>query len=222
MTKSFVINKTYRRIAEGLKDQGFEYKKSNERILKKITGGFYGITLHIVDYRPIFQIEIYLGIRIDAVEEIVNRFLEYTFASPEFMKFTETIGTTYKVLNGSLENHIEIKSETELENGIDILIKTILSKGFEFFAQKSNQETLNSLKKEQILKDNMGSFSVDRNLMQSLTLMKLCNDPDFDKLKDKYKELYVPFAGEEISGRKALNDLIEYLQGYNPEKKSQA
>ena len=48
--------------------------------------------------------------------------------------------------------------------------------------------------------------------MQSLTLMKLCNDPDFDVLCDKYKELYVPFVGQEITGRKALDNLIEYLK----------
>lgn len=51
-----------------------------------------------------------------------------------------------------------------------------------------------------------------RSLMTSLVLMKLCNDPDFDLLKYKCRELYVPFDGEEISGLKAIDDLISYLE----------
>ena len=164
----------------------------------------------------------YLGIRVDAVEEIVNRFLASTFASPEFMRFTETIGTSYMVLSDSKENYIQIESETELGNAIEEMINLIKNKGEIFFKKHKDLGVVNSFKKDQILSDDMGNTHVIHNLMQSLTLTKLCNDPDFDKLKEKYKELYVPFVGEEVTGRKALNDLIEYLQAYNPEKRSQS
>jgi hypothetical protein len=209
MTKRYVFEKIASSIAEKFKEQGFIYYKTNGRILSIYKDGFDVIILHIVDYNPYFQIQTNIGKRINKVEEIVNKFQEYSFASPKFLKFTETIGTSYMVLSGAKENFIEIKSEEELENAIEELIILIRDKGFDFFEKHKNIELINSIKKEQILKK---EHNVIGNIMQSLTLMKLCNDSDFDELCVKFKELYVPFVGEEETGRKAIDDLIAYLR----------
>lgn len=165
------------------------------------------ILLHVLDYSPIFQIELFLSVRIDKVENIVNKFIPNR--NPQFMKYTETIGTSYKELSGAKENLIEISTEKELDNAINEFIKIIRDKGLAFFEKHKNIEIVNAKKKEQILNK---EYNVIGNVMQSLTLMKLCNDTDFDILCDKYKELYVPFVGQEITGRKALDNLIEYLK----------
>jgi hypothetical protein len=114
------------------------------------------------------------------------------------------------VLSGAKENYIEIETEKELENAIKELTELIQDKGLAFFEKHRNLEVVNAIKKEQILNK---EHTVIGNVMQSLTLMKLCNDPDFDVLCEKYKELYVPFVGEEETGTKAINDLIAYLTG---------
>ena len=222
MTKAFVFNQTIKEVADFLNEQGFQYKKSHGRIMKLLDDGFFGIIINIIDYRPVFQIEMYLGVRLDTVEEIVNRFLEWTFASPKFMKYTETISTSYKALSGANENYIEIGSEHQLQKGINELTLLIKEKGLVFFEKNRNLNNVNLHKKQSILNDTSGIAHILTNLMQSLTLMKLCNDPDFDELSERYKKLLVPWAGQEESGRKALDDLIEFLKGYNPGKKSQA
>lgn len=209
MTKRYVFTETAKRIEESFKTEGFKFIKSNGRILNKYPTGFDVVILKVLDYAPTFQIETFLGIRINQVEEIVNKFQEYSFASPQFMKYTETISTSYMVLSGAKENHIEIETEKELDNAIDELTELIQGKGLAFFEKHRNIETINAIKKEQILKE---EHTVITNLMQSLTLMKLCNDPDFGELCEKYKKIYVPFVGEEESGRKAMDDLIEYLE----------
>lgn len=212
MTKKHVFTEIAKRIEERFKLDGFKFIKSNGRILNKYSSGFDVIILKVLDYAPAFQLQMSLRVRIDSVENIVNKFQEYSFASPKFMKFTETIGTSYMVLSGAKENHIEIESEEELDNAINELVKLIQDKGFAFFEKHRNIEMVNAIKKEQILKD---EHTVITNLMQSLTLMKLCNDSDFDEFCNKYKELYVPFAGEEETGRIALDDLINYLKRLN-------
>lgn len=209
MTKRYVFTETAKRIEESLKKKGFKFIKSNGRIINKYPGGFDEIILKVLDYAPVFQVQMILRVRIDSVESIVNKFQEYSFASPQFMKYTETIGTNYMVLSRAKENHIEIETEKELDNAINELIKLIQDKGLAFFEKHRDIETVNAIKKEQILKDKHTAIN---NLMQSLTLMKLCKDSDFDKLCEKYKEYYVPFVGEEETGPKAINDLIEYLK----------
>jgi len=209
MTKRYVFEKIATSIAEKFKEYGFIYRKSNGRILSIYKEGFDVIILHIVDYNPYFQIQTFMGKRINKVEEIVNKFQEYSFASPKFMKFTETIGTSYMVLSGSKENYIEIKTEEELDNAINKLTTLIREKGLAFFEKHKSLDIINNIKKEQILNK---EHNVISNIMQSLTLMKLCNDPDFDELCEKYKELYVPFVGEEETGPKAIDDLITCLK----------
>ena len=165
------------------------------------------ILLHVLDYSPIFQIELFLSVRIDIVENIVNDFIPNR--NPQFMKYTETIGTSYKELSGAKENLIEISTEKELDNAINEFIKIIRDKGLAFFEKYQNIEMVNAEIKKQILNKEYNYIGI---IMQSLSLMKLCNDPDFDVLCDKYKELYVPFVGEEIKGREALDNLIKYLK----------
>lgn len=212
ITKRYVFSETAKRIEDSLKTEGFKFLKSNGRILNKYPEGFDVIILSILDYAPVFQIQMSLRVRINQVEEIVNKFQEYSFASPQFMKFTETIGTSYLVLSGAKENHVEVKSEEELDNAINELIKLIQDKGLAFFEKHRDIKTVNAIKKEQILKENNWISHIITNLMQSLTLMKLCNDPDFEELCEKYKELYRPFVGEEITGREAIVNLISYLK----------
>lgn len=207
MTKRYVFSKAAMCIEENFKLEGFRFIKSNSRILKKYYGGFNLILLHVLDYSPIFQIELFLSVRIDIVENIVNDFIPNR--NPQFMKYTETIGTSYKELSGAKENLIEISTEKELDNAINEFIKIIRDKGLAFFEKYQNIEMVNAEIKKQILNKEYNYIGI---IMQSLSLMKLCNDPDFDVLCDKYKELYVPFVGEEIKGREALDNLIKYLK----------
>jgi len=209
MTKKYVFTETAKRIEEKFKSNGFKFVKSNCRIINKYPSGFDVIIIKVLDYAPVFQLQMSLRVRINQVEDIVNKFQEYSFASPQFMKYTETEGVSYMVLSGARENYIEIETEKELDKAINEFIKIIQDKGLAFFEKHRNLEIVNAEKKNQILNK---EHDVIGNIMQSLTLMKLCNDPDFDVLCDKYKELYVPFVGQEITGRKALDNLIEYLK----------
>lgn len=213
MAKRFVINEIRTKLTEAIKTEGFEYFKSKERIMRKHNTGFDVIYISIIDYNPIFQIESSVAIRLNAVEEIVNIFLDERFMNPEFKHLTTTISTSsYMPLVDDYYRYIEIKTKEDLNRAINEMINLIKDKGLLFFQNYRNFESTNNLKKSEILtKDNYGAY-VLRNLMQSLTLMRLCNDPDFEKLSMKYKELYIPFSGEEETGRKAMDDLIEYLK----------
>lgn len=212
MTKKYVTNEIRLKLTENLNEEGFKYIKSKERIMREHEEGFDVIYSRVIDYNPIFQIEFSIAIRLNAVEEIVNKFFGESLFNSQNKSLTTTVASSYDFLTGEEENYIEISSELELYSTIQKLIKITKGEGFNFFQKYRNLEFTNALKKHQILNDDTGLSNILRNFMQSLTLLKLCNDPDFDKLCDNYRELYVPWVGQEESGRKAMDDLIEYLR----------
>jgi len=216
MSKRYVFNEIATNTTSKLINEGFRFIKSKERIIREREVGFDVIIFQIIDYNPIFEIEMSLRTRLNKVEDIVNRFMSDCM-NPKFMSLTETINITYQALSNSKENFIRVKTESELQTSIKDIVFLILDKGMPFFQQNLDIQKVNQIKKTQILHEHKGlSINHDRRtLMQSLTLLKLCNDPDFEKLSVKYKELYVPFIGEEETGRNAMDGLIEYLKKLN-------
>jgi hypothetical protein len=221
MTKRYVYEQIAKNLDAALKIDGFKFIKSKERIIRHHSSGFDVVIFHIVDYNPVFEIDFFLRTRIDEVENIVNRFM-LDCMNQDFMPLTETISLPFKTLSGTEEDFISIKNDSELVLAIEKIEWLIKSKGISFFAHNHDVQKVNQAKKNQVLNEHKGLslYHDRRTLMQSLTLMKLCNDPDFDHLKDKYKQLYVPFAGEEVTGRKALEDLINVLQEFNADKRN--
>lgn len=213
MTKRFVFEKIASSIAEKFNEHGFIYNKTNGRILSIHKEGFDVIIFHIVDYNPIYEIYFSLRTRLDKVEETINKFM-HDRMNPKSMPLTETISIRYKELAGSENDFIEVKSDEELEKAVKEIVALIKEDGLLFFENNHHIQKVNKMKKSHILFKPEGNvqFRDIRTIMQSLTLMKLCNDPDFEELCNKYKELYVPFVGEEETGRNAIDDLITYLK----------
>lgn len=209
MRKKDAFSRIAKSLEDNLRDYGFVYRKSDGRILRFHPNGFDVILIDILDYWPVFEIRTFLSIRLEEVENIVNMFIPRR--NPKFMKYSTTIATSYMVLSGADSNEIEFETEEELDAAISTLTKLIRDKGLKYFDEYRSLEVVNRIKKEQLVGDNNERYNVINNLMQSIVLMYLCNDPDFNILCDKYKKIYIPFLGEEELGIKAMDDLIHYL-----------
>lgn len=213
LTKKYVYNKIIETISDNLKVFGFQFVKSKDRIIRKHEDGFDAIIVKVVDYNPVFQIELYFRSRIDCVENIINKY-QANISNNAFLLLSETCSANYQELSGAKMDFIEVKNENELDKAIHEIKSLIEAKVMSFYDQNRDIHKLNNIKKKQILENHqdISLYHNRRSLMQSLILMRLCNDPDFNSLKDKYKKLYVPFVGEEEVGKKAINDLIIYLE----------
>src|SRR5690348_2431990 len=53
---------------------GFRYVKRSEAFVRKIEGGRQELVLALVDYNPEFWFSFALSIRLDTVQDIINRF----------------------------------------------------------------------------------------------------------------------------------------------------
>jgi hypothetical protein len=52
---------------------GFRFKKSSEAFVRRIDGGRQELGLPLVDHNPIFEFSFTLCVRLEAVQEIINR-----------------------------------------------------------------------------------------------------------------------------------------------------
>gem|GEM_PF-6400390 len=217
MGKRDICNRVLNYLASNLENVGFKFIKKKERILRYHHLGFDVIIFNVVDYNSVFEVDFSLRTRIDDVENIVNQFM-LDCMNPKFMALTETVAISFQELSNSTNEVIKVTNEAQLEQAsLDILL-LIQEKGMRFYEQNRDLKKLNEFLKIQILEKHggIGLHHDRRTLMQSLTAMRLCDDPEFLRLEDKYKELYVPFAGEEEIGRKAIDDLIRFLKALRP------
>jgi len=190
-----------------LLEDNFKLKKSNSFIVRKSKNKTETIFFKVLNFWPLCtEIEhVIFDIRFDKIEEIVNPFLaKYNFFNIEGTKTTPTIGNF-------ISYNTKIVNFEDVDNFIDLNMNDIKAKTLDYFVKYNTMDEANILMKEQILNDNSGLYYVERNLMQSLTLMKLCNDSDFEYLPQTYIKLYSSWGGFKERGLIAINDLIEYL-----------
>jgi hypothetical protein len=190
-----------------LLEDNFKLKRSNSFIVRKSKNKTESVFFKILNYWPLCaEIEhVLFDIRFDKVEEIVNPFLaKYNFSNIEGTKTTSTIGNL-------ISYNTKVVNFEDVDNFIALNMNNIKAKVLAYFIKYSTMNEANVLMKEQILNDDSGLYYVERNIMQSLTLMKLCNDSDFEYLSQTYIKLYSSWGGFSERGLMTINDLIEYL-----------
>ncbi len=207
ITKKEVEHRLNECFTDLLAQENFKLRKSNSLIIRKSQSKVESIFFRVLNYWPLCQ-EIkcvIFDIRFDKVEEVVNPFLaKYNFFNMEGAKMTSTIGDF-------ISYNMKIDKYEDVDNFINVNKDTIKTKILDYFVRYNTMEDANILMKEQILNNDSGLYYIERTLMQSLTLMKLCNDSDFQDLSQTYMKLYSSWGGFKEKGLMAINDLIEYL-----------
>jgi hypothetical protein len=207
ITKKEVEQKLNETLNSLLLSDGFKLRKSDGFIIRKSQAMIESIFFRVLNYWPLCQEIDYIGfsIRFDRVEEIVNPFLsKYNFLNIAGTKKTSTIGD-------SIFFNIRIDKDEDINEFIYLYMNDIKEKILSYFKKNGNINDVNQYKKDRILTDNNGLNYIEHNLLQSITLMKLCNDPDFENLSQRYKELYASWGGQKETGFQAMDDLINYL-----------
>src|SRR5215831_18898787 len=111
MKKGEVRTKIYECLEPVLTPGEFRLKKSHEGFVKRITGGTQTLGVPLWDYNPRFDFSLTMSIRLDAVEEITNRF---SGSLPKYHSMTQTVLTQLEHL-GLSRCRWQAKTENELE-----------------------------------------------------------------------------------------------------------
>jgi len=221
ITKKAVETKLTTSLLELLSNEGFALKKKDKTIVRKTKTGFEDFYFRVLNYWPYCtEIEtIGFSIRFNAVEEIIApiEVKNGIRASMEFAKTSTTVGDWR-------EFNIKIFNGTELDNFIDVHINKIKEDGLSFFSKYGDIYNTNVYYKNRVLNDK-DDLHVEWDwhpIANSLTLMKLCDDKDFDEIKIKYRQMLETRYRqiEDLTHEKqwqeerafaAYDDLVEYL-----------
>ena len=205
--KEFLLNN----LELDLKKFGFKKNIKQSHLKRRHSLGFDIIGIGLLNYWPLNISINTIGIttRINKVENIVNPFIPKEYFNHEYSSTTVTI---LDQLKEDIQN-IELVFYDDLPPAYLAVKDLIETKGLIILERNSDLQKLNKELKDRILlgqeKGWVHSISC---LMQSLTLMYLCNDALFDEFSERYKAFKLPQDNREAIGKKALTDLIVYLK----------
>lgn len=208
ITKKAVETKLIAALLELLSNEEFILRKKDKGILRKTKMGFDRFGFDVLNYWPYCtEIEsVSFSIRFNTIEEITFpiRVRNGLIASMEFAKTSTTV-------HGGREFNIKLFNEKDVDNFIHAHINKIKEDGLSFFYKYNDIMSVNVFYKNRVLNGEEGISDTINPIMTSLTLMKLCDDRDFDGMKIKYRQILKSLDGMEKETFAAYDDLVEYL-----------
>jgi hypothetical protein len=143
-TKSEVRRVIVDAIAPTVNDAGFRYKKASEAFVRKIDGGRQELGLPLYDYNPVFAFSLTLCTRLEAVQDIVNRF---SGALPKYHSTTLTSITQLEFLGITPRSgqsvRFEMQSEAELAAVLPGVLELMAERVLPFFEEYRDLASLN-------------------------------------------------------------------------------
>ena len=123
---------------------GFRFKKASEAFVRKIKGGRQELALPLVDYNPIFRFSLVLCVRLDAVEELTNKF---SGSPSKYHSMTLTSMTQLEYFGPATDSQhgawFELASETDLLKIMPDVLDLLRDRVLPFFEEYCSIEALN-------------------------------------------------------------------------------
>lgn len=206
MKKQEIRDYIYAGLKEVLAGAGFKLNKKEGAFTRSIPNGFQRIYVPLYDYNPLFVFSLTIGIRLDAVEDIVNQF-SGTVGPGQAQTTTSLTQLGYFTHENRKE--YEVSTKEEIDSALSDLTTLINSKILPFLEQYQDVQSLD----DAINKKKLPEFDSTQPLshaMQSITLAKLANNPSFSALVTEYKKSLENFHPAD---REQFDRLASSLQG---------
>lgn len=199
---------------------GFRFKKASEAFVRKIEGGRQELGLSLIDYNPAFEFSFTLCIRLEAVQEITNRF---SGAPQKYHSKTLTSITQLEFLGLPAEPgrgvRFHVESEAELAAVMPNAVHIIRERVLPFFEEHRDVAAVNrGLNPEgadrvfQIVEfPDRRAFDATYQpyrAMMGIAVARLANDPRFPGLVSAYRSQICEMQEHD---RAKFDNLVDYL-----------
>jgi hypothetical protein len=209
MNKNDVRDLVYAELSKALLSSGFRLNKSEGAFVRKIPGGLQKIFVPLIDYNPDFIFSLMVGIRLDAVEDIFNRF---SGAQGQGQQKTLTSMTPLAYFTEGRRKDYKVSTPAEIEIALSDLASVIESKILPFLKQyhdvQSLDSAINTTTPTEFDTSNLASHA-----MHSVILAKLAGKNRFNDLVAKYEN---EMKGHIPADRERFTRLVAYLQSLSP------
>ncbi|WP_432537908.1 hypothetical protein [Kineococcus arenarius] len=205
MQKPEVQELIYGGLSEALTGTGFRLNRSQEAFARRTTTGRQSLAVPLWDYQPDFQFSLVAGIRVDAVEDVFNKF---SGATGKNATLTLTTMTPLSFFDDSRPQY-EVRTPEEADRAVEQLKETTRSKIVPFFEEHADTHSLDDVlhTRPQPGFDITEPFS---HAMHALIVARLAGNPDYPSLVARY-------AAELTNLHPMLRDRFEGLLEHLPE-----
>jgi hypothetical protein len=109
MLKADVRNAVFETIAASLKAGGFQGSRRDMRFRRVVPGGAHEVVMTEADYRPLYRLNLFVAVRVDAIEAIT---LPFSRVVPDHWERSNTLQVGPAFFGGA--RRYEIRNESEL------------------------------------------------------------------------------------------------------------
>lgn len=167
-----------RKISGKLNDLGFHNKVKGQSFLSKISIGMAMIHLGFIDHENDFDVTISVSIRVDQVEDIINK-------SNDLLKKTEqlktsTIGCELGNLETGNQKRFSIYENTKLDSALEEMIGSIVKTAFPFIKKYSELDNIYNIVKRDDKESWWISSIHHKRAQTAIILAKNLNKEDFE------------------------------------------
>jgi len=205
MRKQEVEKLIYGQIKAVIGNQGFKLKRSEEAFFRSFPDGMNMVSIALYDYHDRFSFSLTLGIRLDLVEDIFNKF---SGVLPRSHSLTCTIMTQLSYFTDGKQKEFPASTEEELAESLksvsDIIKDRILPSFDRYRDVTSLDHAVNSGKYS-----GFDSTRLPSGAMHAIILAHLAQNPSFDILVEQYQDQMKSFVQVE---KDKFNRLVEYLR----------
>jgi hypothetical protein len=201
---------------------GFRFKRTSAAFVRKIDSGRQELGLSLVDYNPIFEFSFTLCIRLEAVQEIINRF---SGSPPKYHSTTSTSITQLEFLGLPADAgrgvRFRVQSEAELAAVVLEVLNIVREPVLPFFDDYCDIAAanggLNPEGAERVLR--LAGFTDRRafcatnqpyRAMTGVAVARLANDPRLSELISAYRS---QISEMQEHDRAKFEKLVNFLIG---------
>lgn len=193
-----------------LNEHGFKFNLAKMSFTKDFREGQQVIIIDLHRYPEESFLEYRIGIRINSVEDLIQKFLP---TISDYFERSITLIKGIDQLSDKFPRKISIKSDSDLEKAISVGKEFFLEYGFDWMNQMSNPVILEgyyATRREEVFHGNQSVY----NLFRGAVLAKLYNPTDYPTIKQAYLEQVkrnemTPFT---IASFLQLLDYLDHLE----------
>jgi len=203
MTKQEARDLVYAGLKKSLKDPDFRLNQKEGAFARRIPIGFQKVYVPFYDYKPMFVFSLTVGIRLDAVEDIFNRF---SGANSAGQKLTLTTITRLSHFTGHLEEY-KVSAPAEIATALTDLGTVIQAKIMPFLDNYQDVRSLDTAMNTNKV-PGFDSSNLLMHAMHSVILARLNGSSLYRRLVDEYEKSLRNYVAAE---KERFNQLVRSL-----------
>ncbi len=200
----------YTKLELKLKTLKYQAVPSRRQFRQVSANGYHSILLSVAGQSPV-NIELFLGIRIDMVEDLVYQF---TDGLREYGPYSTTLIVPARKISSESQYSYQLATEEEIPDVLHKIMHFLNERGFPFLKEYGSVEVLNKLYNQHPEQKMSYVTNEFHRALRGIVLAKLDQQPRWKELVDQYRTKLQKQGLPEVQ-MQGYERLVQYLTNYS-------